>query len=397
MRGNLILNLSIKFLLSSKGPTLLLTLISFMGILLSTSALLLTTGLFHGFEVSLKEKILSTTPHVVVTSVGGNIEEAYKKAKRIPFIKEAIPFTLYTGAVSVENNLQVVSIKAVDFKNKDFLKRMERFMVDGKISEEGILIGDGLATTLGVLSGDRVLLISPLARKTVLGFIPKTAEFEVKGIFSFGSFEQDFGVVIMSKEDSAGLFGKSLSLEGIEIYTEDPYKVEDVKFTLFSMLGEGFIVRSWIDLHRTFFSALEMEKVGLFIVLMLMVTVSSFNIMSLLFIKMREKIKDIAILKTFGMTSRQILVVFLLKGMLICTSGLVSGTVTSFILSYFINEYKLIRVPAEIYLVDHIPVFIEGKFVIFTALGAVIISLLVSYLPARMASSGSVGRVLRNE
>ncbi len=397
MKSGIIFSIALRFLLSSKGATLLLTLISFLGILLSTTALLITTGLFHGFEVSLKDKILSTTPHVVVTSVGGDIYSAYPKVKKIPFVEEAIPFTLYTGAVSVEETLQVVSVKAVDFENEDFLRRTERFIVDGNIDKEGILLGDGLATTLGILSGDRVLLISPLARKTVLGFVPKTKEFEVKGIFSFGSFEQDFGVVIMDKERAGKLFGKKFSLEGIEIFIDDPYRAEDVKFLIYSMLDEGFIVRSWIDLHRSLFSALEMEKVGLFIVLMLMVAVSSFNIMSLLFIKMREKLKDIAILKTYGMTSKQILMIFLLKGMLICILGLIAGVLLSFSAGYFINEYKLIRVPAEIYLVDHIPVFIEGRFVVLTVVGALIISIFISLIPALHASRSGIGRILRSE
>ncbi len=397
MKKSIILAISLRFLLSSKGATFLLTIISFLGILLSTTALLITTGLFHGFEISLKDKILSTTPHVIVTSIGGKVDNAYPKIKKIPFVKEAIPFILYTGAVSVEETLQVVSVKAVDFDNEDFLRRIERFIVDGRIDKEGVLVGDGLAMTLGILSGDEVLLISPLARKTVLGFVPKTKEFEVKGIFSFGSFEQDFGIVIMDEDKVGKLFGKRFSLEGIEIFIDDPYRAEDVKFLIYSMLDEGFIVRSWIDLHRSLFSALEMEKVGLFIVLMLMVAVSSFNIMSLLFIKMREKLKDIAILKTYGMTSRQILLIFLAKGMIICIGGLTAGILLSFSAGYFINEYKLIRVPSEIYLVDHIPVFIEKRFIVLTILGATLISMLISFIPALHASKSNIGRVLRNE
>jgi len=397
MNKRLVIFIALRFLISSKGTTLLLSAVSLLGIFLSTTALLLTTGLFHGFEVSLKDKILSTTPHIVITSIGGKIEDIYEKVKRIHVVEEAIPFTLYTGAVSSEELLQVVNVKAVDFKNEDFRKRMERFLVDGDIDSEGILIGDGLATTLGLLSGDKLLVISPLARRGVVGFIPKTKEFKISGLFSFGSFEQDFGLIIMEKEKASKLFGDKFSLEGIEIFVSDPYEVEPLKIILQSEIGKGFIVRSWIDLHRTLFSALQMEKIGLFTVLLLMVAVSSFNIMSLLFIKMREKIRDIAILKTYGMTSREIFNIFMLQGVTICTAGLIAGIFSSFILGFFINKYKLISVPAEIYLVDHIPVVIEPSSVILTSLGALLISLLVSFVPSRKASKERIGRILRNE
>ena len=397
MNKRLIILISLRFLISSRGTALLLSTISLLGIFLSTTALLITTGLFHGFEVSLKDKILSTTSHIVITSLGGNIEDVYGKVKKIPSVKEAIPFTLYTGAVSSEGIMQVVNVKAVDYKNEDFRKRIERFMVDGDIDEKGILIGDGLATTLGVLSGDKILVISPLARRGVVGFIPKTKEFKVSGLFSFGSFEQDFGLIIMEKERAKKLFGKKFSLEGIEVFIDDPYNAEPLKIILQSEIGEGFIVRSWIDLHKTLFSALQMEKIGLFTVLLLMVAVSSFNIMSLLFIKMREKIKDIAILKTYGMTSKDILSIFLLQGVIICVTGLIAGTIASYILGFFINEYKLISVPSEIYLVDHIPVVIELPSVILTIAGAVGISFIISLIPARKASKERIGRILRNE
>ena len=397
MNKRLIILISLRFLISSKGTTLLLSAISLLGIFLSTTALLLTTGLFHGFEVSLKDKILSTTSHLVITSVGGNIDDVYGKVKKIPSVREAIPFTLYTGAVSSEGIMQVVNVKAVDYKNEDFRKRIERFLVDGNIDERGILIGDGLATTLGVLSGDKILVISPLARRGVVGFIPKTREFKVSGLFSFGSFEHDFGLIIMEKERAKKLFGKKFSLEGIEVFIDDPYNAEPLKIILQSEIGEGFIVRSWIDLHKTLFSALQMEKIGLFTVLLLMVAVSSFNIMSLLFIKMREKIKDIAILKTYGMTSKDILSIFLLQGIIICVTGLIAGTIASYISGFFINEYKLISVPSEIYLVDHIPVVIELPSVILTIAGAVGISFIISLIPARKASKERIGRILRNE
>ena len=156
-------------------------------------------------------------------------------------------------------------------------------------------------------------------------------------------------------------------------------------------------MRSWIDLNKPLFNALQVEKVGIFFVLMLMIVIASFNITSLLFMKARDKIKDIAVLRTFGLKSRQVIFIFLLQGLMLGFLGTLIGLILSLVGAYFINEYKLIRVPADVYLMDHVPVYFETRDVISTLLGALLLSLLSSLLPAYRASKEGIVRVLRNE
>jgi len=128
-----------------------------------------------------------------------------------------------------------------------------------------------------------------------------------------------------------------------------------------------------------------------------MIVIASFNITSLLFMKARDKIKDIAVLRTFGLKSRQVIFIFLLQGLMLGFLGTLIGLILSLVGAYFINEYKLIRVPADVYLMDHVPVYFETRDVISTLLGALLLSLLSSLLPAYRASKEGIVRVLRNE
>ncbi|MFN3265102.1 MAG: FtsX-like permease family protein, partial [Aquificaceae bacterium] len=184
---------------------------------------------------------------------------------------------------------------------------------------------------------------------------------------------------------------------GYEVYLKDPYRAQEVKRELEKSLGDMAIVRSWIDLNKPLFNALQLEKVGIFFVLMLMIVIASFNITSLLFMKVREKVRDIAVLRTFGLRRWQVAYVFLLQGLMLGISGAFLGLLLSLVGGYFINEYRLVRVPADVYLMDHVPVHFELSDIIFTILGAVVLSLLASLLPAYRAGRESIVRVLRNE
>ncbi|MDQ7037878.1 MAG: ABC transporter permease [Aquificota bacterium] len=392
-----VLKIAIRYLVSVRGSTLLITLISFFGVFLSVCAILLTLGVFTGFQDSLKEKILSSTPHIIVSSTGyEDLKNFIRRIENIPEVKEVLPFTLYNAILVKEDRVQPVTIKAVNYREKAFKDIVGSQLVSGKLKD--LVIGKGIADVLGVFVGDRVILVSPMGIRTPTGFVPKTREIKVGGIFHTGSYDRDFVIAYMRHEEAKRFFRRGFKFDGLEVYIEDPYRAQEVKRLIVETLGvKGLIVRSWIDLNRPLFNALQLEKLALFLILLLMVLVASFNITSLLFVKAREKVRDIAVLKTFGMKSSDILRIFLLVGMTIGVVGAVLGIGVSFGLAYLINEYRLIRVPEEVYMMSHIPVHIKTADLVAVFAGTLFLSFLSSLIPAVRASKENVVRVLRNE
>lgn len=380
--------ISLRYLISGRGSTNLVSLIALLGVSIGVAALLLTMGVFSGFQRELKEKILSTTPHIIISlfEFESSNESQIKELKEIT---EFYPVVLYQGIISKDGRLFSVGIKAM--KEED-IRRVYKVQI-----KEGIAVGVGLAGIMDVKSGQEVLLLSPMGQATPFGFIPKMKSFPVDAIFQKGVFDQDYATVVMTMEKAEELFSTNHQLFGYEVYIKDPYKAQEVRKKLEELLGPSALVRSWIDLNSALFNALQFEKVALSFVLMLMVLIASFNITSLLFMKVREKVRDIAILRTFGLRRRQVILIFLLQGLILGSTGTLIGLLLSLVGKFLINQYKLIRVPSDVYLMDHIPAYFEIGDILFTLIGAFLLSLISSLLPAYRAGKESIVRVLKNE
>jgi len=380
--------LSLRYLTSVKGSALFVSVIAFFGVALSVSTILLTMGAFSGFQRELKEKILSKSPHIIVSLIEDSQYQAEEeKLKTIPQIKEINYLTVYQGIISKNGRVQAVSVKAM--KIQDVKRRGG--------TQGSILIGDGLADLLGVDVGEEITLVSPFGTRTPFGFIPKVGYYKVAGFLKTGTFDQDYLTIIMVLEDAQQFFGESWQLKGYEIYLKDPYKAQEVRQEVEKIFESKAFVRSWIDLNQQLFNALQLEKVAIFFVLLLMATISSFNITSLLFMKVRDKVRDIAILRTYGFKSKDVMLTFLLQGLILGFGGAVFGIALAMVGQFLINEYKLIRVPSEVYLMDHIPSSIEAKDIAITFFVALFISLLASLAPSYRASKLSVVEILRKD
>lgn len=389
-----VFNIALRYTLASKGSTLLVSVIALLGVVLSIVAILLTMGVFAGFQHALKEKILSTSPHIVVSLLNSqNMPDYQERIKNLKGVKSVYPVVLYQAIVSKGGSLQSVSVKGM--RPSDIVQK-KKFLVKGEF-KGGLLVGKGLADIMGIKPGDEVLLVSPMGKSTPFGFLPKVGHFRVDGIFQTGSFDQDYLTVLMPMSEANEFFGSSWQLYGFEVFIKDPYKAQQVKAQIEKELSDTAIVRSWIDLNKPLFNALELEKVGIFFVLLLMVMVASFNITSLLFMKVREKIRDIAVLRTFGLKRREIALIFLIQGITLGAAGALLGLLLSLLGAYLINEYKLVRVPADVYLMDHVPVFFEVSDIVITLSGALLLSFVASLLPAYRASRTNIVEILRNE
>ncbi len=392
-----ILRIALRYLFSSRGSTLLITLIAFLGVFMSVSAILLTMGVFAGFQDALKEKILSGSPHVILMpSDEGEVPNMVKSLRGMPEVRSAVSSEAYNAILVKDEDLMSLSVKLVDFSDREVKDFIDKFIIDS-VQGKGIIIGEGISSTLDISAGDKVLLVSPLGTRTPVGFIPKTKEVKVVGVFYTGSYDKDYVLAYMDKEEGRKFFRGMMRFTLIEVYLKDPYKAQEFKDKIFNTFGSKSIIRSWIELNRPLFNALELEKLGLFFVLMLMVSIASFNITSLLFVKVREKMRDIAIMKAYGVKSSQIALIFLMVGTVIGIVGACVGVAFSYIGGHFITEYRLISVPEDIYMMSYVPVHIRVSDTLLTFVGTLILSFLSSLLPALKASRENIISILRNE
>lgn len=393
----LYLKIAARYLFSVKGSTLIITIVAFLGVFLSVSAIILTLGIFSGFQDELKTKILSKSPHLVITLYSdeeeGKIKETLRKFS--DEISLFVSYKLYNALASKEGTITNLSIKATDFKNPDFLKFLNMQLTEGEI--KNLVIGQGVSELLRAYPGDEITLISLFGIRTPTGIIPKTKKVKVGGLFYTGTYDQDYFVAYWDIKQAKAFFKRDLGTNVTEVYLKNPYEADEFKEKLISKLGNFYVIRSWIDLNKPLFHALELEKLGLFFILLLMVLVASFNITSLLFVKVKEKVKDIAILKTFGMNSKGILTIFLIVGLSIGIVGGLLGILNAYILAFFINKYKLIRVSEEVYMMSYIPAHIKLKDVLLTFGGTLILSFVSSLIPALHAAREKVIEVLRRE
>lgn len=387
-----IIKLSFRYVASGKSSTVVVSIIALLGVTISIATILLTMSVFAGFQVALKERILSSTPHIIVKFFYPGVADEYAEKINDERVSHYYPIVIYHGIISNGNSFQTVSVKGVRLQD---MKYFQRYIVEG--SYGGNLLGKGIADVLGISPKQEVTLISPIGKVTPFGFLPKTTRISVDGIFKTGTFDQDYMTIIMPMDKAMEFFGENWQLYGLEVFLKDPYKAKEVSKDLERRFGSYALVKSWIDLNEPLFNALEMEKVGIFFVLLLMVTTASFNITSLLFMKFKEKIRDIAILRAFGMDEREIFLLFVFQGLILGALGITLGLILAYVGSYLINEYKLVRVPSDVYLMDHIPSHFELKDVIYTVIGGLMLSFFASLLPAYKASKTSVIDILRNE
>ena len=261
----------------------------------------------------------------------------------------------------------------------------------------GILLGKELSRSIGAFTGDSVTVISPLGEIGPLGMLPKVKKFRVAGIFEVGMFEYDLNLVLTDMKPAQEFFGMDGDVTGIELRLSDIYKAPLVREKIQEKLPFPLYVRDWMQMNRNLFSALKLEKFAMFVILVLIILVASFNIISTLIMNVIEKKREIAILKAMGATNNGIMTVFMLQGMLIGIVGTLIGVTGGYLLSYVLNTYQIIKLPADVYYLNHLPVKMEFFDFVTVSLSAIIISFIATIYPAWQAAKIDPVEPLRYE
>lgn len=391
-----------------------ISLTSILGIILGVTALITVLSVMNGFVTELRDRILSMASHVVVSGFDGELQDwpslvqtIHKDESRV--IGEA-PFIQGEGMLTAGQQVKGVLVRGVlpdeEPKVSDVGKKMlSGELTDLKAGNYNIILGKGLARTLGVMVGDKVTLVTPKALSTPAGVLPRLKRFTVSGIFEVGHNEYDTSMAIINMEDAAKLYRMGDNVSGIRLKLDDLFAAPQVSYELSDDLRGAYWVTDWTRQHANFFKAVHMEKRMMFLILMIIIVVAAFNILSALVMVVTDKQSDIAILRTLGASPRSIMAIFMVQGTIIGIAGTLLGlvggvslawnvaSVVSFIEQIFHTQFM----PPDIYYISDFPSELHWDDVVQICSFAFLISVGATLYPAWSASRTQPAEALRYE
>jgi len=391
--------ISYRYLMASKGRFLtFLNVISIAGVALGVTALIVVTGVMTGFGNNLREKIIGTTPHIVVEKETGirNQAEMRRSLLAVEGVTGAAPYVQGNIFIEEDGHALGLVMRGVDPTLEVGVTNISDYLTQGTLAEltgDTVFIGSELARYFGLSMGDPITLIAPGSGLSGQGW---RYQLRVAGIFHTGMVDYDTNLIVTPLTKAQEILSLPPELiSGIGIRIKHPQQAEEVEQFIYQQLGYSYKIRTWIDMNRNLFEALFLEKWGLFIILTCMVIVAAFNIISTLIVTVTSKIHDIGILKSFGVPRRAIRAIFTQQGISIGVIGTLWGLVGGVTLSYILKTY--IEVPAQIYSIDHVPVDLQLFDILVIVSAAMIISYLATIYPAIKAANLQPVEALRYE
>ena len=391
-----------------EGFLKIISIFSFLGIMLGVAILIIVMSVMNGFKTELTNKILGLNPHIVIQPNGFKIENKYISKIENNFKDISVSKT-YSGEGVIINNDQAKGIifKGVNKQEKKIKEFLKKNIVSGdvkKFKKNNVFLGSELAFNLNLKEGDRINLMSSTFVATPLGSLPKQENFNIAGIFNTGFIEFDQNVIFLTTEDALSIFDKDIKDQNLEVYLKDPLKANLYKKQI-EKINQNYFIYTWTDLNKSLFSALKVERNVMFIILTLIIIVAAFNIISGLTILIKNKTKEIAILKTLGLNNTSIKKSFFLTGFTIGFFATISGIILGVIFSSNIEKvrmflstvFKLEIFPSDIYFLEKLPseINLYSIFIIFIL--SLLVSAIAAYIPARHISNMKTFRALKYE
>lgn len=364
----------------------LISLISILGVAIGVAALIIVLGVMTGFDVDLRDKIIGANSNILVEKETG-IKEPQKLKAELAGIKGIAATSEYiNGRVFLQygnNRVMILALRGVNPATESSVTSVDKYLVEGSLADlkgNGVLIGRELSYYLGVGVGDTITIVSPWLKKW-------SHELVVCGIFNSGMYDYDMNLLFVDIPKAQEIFGfNSDTVTGVAVKLNDIYQAREIKTQIYDKIGFEYIVRTWMEVNRNFFAALKLEKLAMFIILSLIVLVAAFNIISTLIVVVTGKVKDIGILKALGATNGSIRKIFTLQGLYIGVTGTLLGAVTGVALSLLLKRYQFIKLPQEIYYLDHLPVILQWQDICLIVFSAIAISFLSTIYPANKAA-----------
>ncbi len=362
------------------------------GTALGVAALLVTLAVMDGFRTDIQEKILGTQPHIVITSPFDetlSYEPALANSlQTIPKVKAQAPYVSAQALLQSDKRVTGILLRGIVPDLETHVTRLTEILSSGDwqgLNDHGIILGQELAAAIGAHQGDSLTLIAPQGNGDPLTQSPRMRKYKVVGIFHSGMYEYDANLAYISLASAQDLLGIGKHITGYGVSLKDVDQTATAEKALIDRLGAGFWVRSWQDLNRPLFSAMKLERTVMFIILTLIILVSSFTIISNLLLLTIEKGREIGILQALGASPRQIAKIFLFNGLMIGGSGVSLGLVLGVVISELLKHYPIIKLPADVYYIDRLPVRLSGQTIESVAACAFLLVLISVLYPAYKA------------
>tara|TARA_Y100000590_G_scaffold467904_1_gene648508 strand:+ start:2274 stop:3509 length:1236 start_codon:yes stop_codon:yes gene_type:complete len=367
---------------------------SFLGITLGVAILIIVMSVMNGFRSELTQRILGFNSHINIKPYDNNIDDEFTSLLQTKYEKEAIVIKSYNGeaVVLTNNTAKGILIRGLDSKEINKLEFLKKNIIDGKLSNFNngkIIIGKQLAIELGVVVGNRINIMSSSLISTPAGSIPKQSSYEIIAVFSSGLYEFDKSVTFFTLTDSLSFFERNIDEINLEIFLNNPMKANLYKEQI-QKTNPNLYVYSWSDFNKSFFSALKVERNVMFLILTLIIIVAAFNIISGLTILIKNKTKEIAILRSLGLSQKSIVKSFFFTGFLIGFFATIIGVVIGVIFSMYIEEirqflsliFNLEIFPKDIYFLSEMPSELTFKSILSISIFSILVTTVASLFPA---------------
>ena len=386
----------------------IISIFSFIGISLGVAVLIIVMSVMNGFRTELINKIVGFNSHVTVKSYDKPIDIKKLNNTDLKLISNELILS-NTGEAVVINKDYTKGIVLRGYSKKDFSKleiiKQENFTGNSNnLIDYNISIGKELSYSLNLQIGDKIIIMSPSGVGTIIGNLPKQQTFIVSSIFDSGLADFDQNIAFININSLENFFDLNKKDRNLEIYLRDPQNIEKMKIKIQSIFNNE-IIYTWSDMNRSLFSALKVERNVMFIILSLIIIVAAFNIISGLTILVKNKTREIAILKSIGVLNKSIAKIFFLIGIIIGSSATIFGIFLGVIFSLYVenlraflsNIFNISLFPEEIYFLSKMPSEINISSIFIISICSILITILVSIFPAIKASKLDPVKALKYE
>ncbi len=393
-----------------RGFVSFFSIISVIGIAIGIMALIVVMSVMNGVTSEVRDKILSMTAHTKIMGANG----LPKNIDITPFIineKEvlaAAPFIEGQALIGIGQSYNGVQVKGIDPNTEasvaDALANMDKELKTLTESSFNVVIGQNLANQLGVGVGEKITIIVPKTTATAAGLVPRIKRFKVSAIFHSGHYLYDTGLILININDAARLFQRGGSIDGFQLKLDDLFKAQDLVKRLNATLPSSMYSFDWTEQNKAYFDAVKTEKAAMFVILMIIVFVATFNILSTLVMAVTNKQSDIAILRTIGITPGTVMRIFIVQGMTLSVIGTLIGIIGGVLFASYVPDMMAflesqfgLRLPAELYFISALHPKIELPFIGIVAFLSLLLSFLITLYPAYKAAKTQPARALAYE